>query len=129
MEREHKPEGTRWIFPTGSVRKSCNEKRRSQPSEFTTALNYRNEKYEYEWKHGKNLYDSCAQDYSSLENQRLSLEKNHGQPFQKACSKSCGSSSALGGKRIKLRPQWPGVLQRRPRTHASPIHFSRKVIA
>ena len=21
MEREHKPEGTRWLFPTGSVRK------------------------------------------------------------------------------------------------------------
>merc|ERR1711904_671246 len=44
--------------------------------------------------------DSCTQDYSSLENQRLSLEKIHGQPFKKACSKSCGSSSALGGKRM-----------------------------
>ena len=86
-------------------------------------------KYEDEWKRGTNPYDSCAQDYSSLENQRLSLEKIHGQPFQKACSKSSGSSAAQGGKRIKLRPQWPGVLQRRPRTHASPIHFSRKVIA
>ena len=80
-------------------------------------------KYAYRWKHGSNLlvntnlvikyhllssnlYDSCAQDYSSLENQRLSLEKSHGQPLplQKACSKSCGSSSALRGKRIRLRP-------------------------
>ena len=60
-------------------------------------------KYEDEWKQSKSQYDSCAQDYSSLENQRLSLEKIHGQPFQKACSKSSGSSSAQGGKRIKLR--------------------------
>ena len=74
------------------------------------------------------LYDSCAQDFYGA-NSRLSFEKNHGRPFKKACSKSCGSSSAQGGHRIRLRPQWPGVVQRRPRTQASPIHFSRKVIA
>ena len=116
-------------FPDWKCSKKLQRKRRSQPSKFTTTLNYRNENMKMSGNEETNLYDSCAQDYSSLENQRLSLEKIHGQPCQKACSKSCGSSSALGGKRIKLRPQWPGVLQRRPRTHASPIHFSRKVIA
>ena len=39
------------------------------------------------------------------------------------------SPAALGGSRIRLRPQWPGELQRRPRTQVSSIHFSRKVIA
>ena len=29
------------------------------------------------------LYDSCAQDFYGAK-QRLSLEKNHGQPFKKA---------------------------------------------
>ena len=49
MEREHKPEGNRCIFPTGSVRKSCNEKRRSQPSEFITARKkYRGEREKQE---------------------------------------------------------------------------------
>ena len=72
------------------------------------------------------LYDSCTQDFYGA-NSRLSLEKNHGQPFKKACSKSCGSFSAQGGHRIRLRPQWPGVVQRRPRTQASPIQISRKV--
>ena len=70
----------------------------------------------------RQLYDSCAQDFYGA-NQRLSLEKNHGQPFQKACSKSCGSSSAQGGHRIRLRPQWPGVVQRRPRTQKYPIQI------
>ena len=74
------------------------------------------------------LYDSCAHDFDGA-NQRLPLEKNLGQPFKKACSKSCGSSSAQGGHRIRLRPQWPGVVQRRPLTQASPIQISRKVIA
>ena len=115
-------------FPDWKCSKKLHEKRRSQPSKFTTACKLQIWKYEDEWKQSQSLYDSCAQDYSGA-NQRLSLEKIHGQPFQKACSKSCGSSSALGGKRIRLRPQWPGVLQRRSRTQASPIHFSRKVIA
>ena len=53
MEKEHKPEGTRWIFPTGSVRKSCNEKRRSQPSKFVTTRKLQKWKYKYKWKHGK----------------------------------------------------------------------------
>ena len=74
------------------------------------------------------LYNPCAQDFYGA-NQRLSLEKNHGHPFKKACSKPCGSSSAQGGHRIRLRPQWPGVVQRRPRKQASPIQFSHKVIA
>ena len=56
------------------------------------------------------LYDSYAQEFYGA-NSRLSLEKNHGQPFRKACSKSCGSSSAQGGHRIRLRPQWPGVVE------------------
>jgi len=59
-----------------SVRKSCNEKRRSQPSKFITTRKLHKWKYKYKWKHGKNLNDSCAQDYSGA-NQRLSLEKNH----------------------------------------------------
>ena len=74
------------------------------------------------------LYVSCVRDFCGA-NSRLSLEKNHGQPFKKACSKSCGSSSAQGGQRIRLRPQWPGVIQRRPHTQASPNQISRKMIA
>ena len=58
---------------------------------------------------------------------------SNGRPSGKDCSKSSEPisqcSAALGGSRIKLRPQWPGELQRRPRTQVSSIHFSRKVIA
>ena len=74
------------------------------------------------------LYDSYAQDFYGA-NSRLSLEKNHGQPFRKACSKSCGSSSAQGGHRIRLRPQWPVVVQRRPRTQASPTKITPEIDA
>ena len=129
IEREHRPESTLMDIPNWKCSKKLQRKKTIATIEIHYSAKLQKWKYEDEWKQSKSLYDSCAQDYSSLENQRLSLEKIHGQPFQKACSKSSGSSSALGGKRIKLRPQWPGVLQRRPRTHASPIHFSRKVIA
>ena len=147
-EREHKPEGTRGctrpeVFGKDAMKKGD----RNHPNSMQHG-NYRIEKSKISKNRIKAqvrsgatahqamqpsraerlLYDSCAQDFYGA-NQRLSLEKNHGQPFKKACSKSCGSSSALGGYRIKLRPQWPGVLQRRPRTQASHIHFSRKVIA
>ena len=72
--------------------------------------------------------DSYAQDCYGA-NSRLSWEKNHGAPSGKVCSKLCGSSTAQGGNRIGLRPQWPGVIQRRPRTQASPNQISSKVIA
>ena len=72
--------------------------------------------------------DSYAQDCYGA-NSRLSWEKNHGAPSVKVCSKLCGRSTAQGGHRIRLRPQWPGVIQRRPHTQASPNQISRKVIA
>ena len=71
--------------------------------------------------------DSYAHDCYGA-NSRLSWEKNHGAPSGKVCSKSCGSS-AQGGHRIRLRPHWPGIIQRRPRTQASPNQISRKMIA
>ena len=124
-----KPEGTRGFF-TGSVRKSCNQKRRSQSSKFITTYKYRIENIKISEnmiraqvqsgatahqamqpsRAERPLYDSYAQEFYGA-NSRLSLEKNHGQPFRKACSKSCGSSSAQGGHRIRLRPQWPGVVE------------------
>ena len=61
------------------------------------------------------LYDSYAQEFYGA-NSRLSLEKNHGQPFRKVCSKSCGSSSAQGGHRIRLRPLWSGSTEAAPHT-------------
>ena len=57
---------------------------------------------------------------------------SNGWPARKDCSKSSNlseSSAAQGGSRIRLRPQWPGTSQRRPRTQAPSIHFSRRVIA
>ena len=148
-EREHKPEGTRGctrpeVFGKDAMKKGD----RNHPNSVQHG-NYRIEnlkilsenRIKAQVQSGatahqamqpsraeRPLYDSYAQEFYGA-NSRLSLEKNHGQPFRKACSKSCGSSSAQGGHRIRLRPQWPGVVQRRPRTQASPIQISRKVIA
>ena len=69
--------------------------------------------------------DSYAQDCYGA-NSRLSWEKNHGAPSGKVCSKLCGSSSAQGGHRIRLRPQVPGVIKRLLRTQASPTKFPAK---
>ena len=54
--------------------------------------------------------DSYAQDCYGA-NSRLSWEKNHGAPSVKVCSKLCGRSTAQGGHRIRLRPQWLGVVE------------------
>ena len=57
---------------------------------------------------------------------------SNGWSSRKDCSKSSKnseSSAAQGGSLIRLRPQWPGTSQRRPRTQAPSIHFSRRVIA
>ena len=44
------------ISPTGSVRKRCNEKRRSQPSKFITTRKLRNRKLKDKRKHDKTWY-------------------------------------------------------------------------
>ena len=66
MEREHKPESSRRIFPTGSVQKKATTKKddHNHPNSLhlIQRVNYRNENIN-EWKHGRSLYDSCAQDF------------------------------------------------------------------
>ena len=147
-EREHKPEGTR-----GFPRLEVSEKAATKKTITTIHIHYNVEitksKTERETtnmitaqvrsgatvQQTKQPYraerlrcDSYAQDCYGA-NSRLSWEKNHGAPSGKVCSKLCGSSTAQGGHRIRLRPQWPGVIQRRPHTQASPNQISRKVIA
>ena len=144
MEREHKPEGTRGFFRLEVFGKAATKKDDHNHPNSLQRGNYRIENIKISGNmiraQGQSgaiaqeamqpsraerlLYDSYAQEFYGA-NSRLSLEKNHGQPFRKACSKSCGSSSAQGGHRIRLRPQWPGVVQRRPRTHIDTLQTHR----
>ena len=131
MEREHKPEGTRGFSRLEVFEKAATKK--DNHNNLNSLQEYRIENTKVSGNMVKaqvqsgataqeamqpsrakiQVYDSYAQEFYGA-NSRLSLEKNHGQPFKKACSKSCGSSSAQGGHRIRLRPQWPGVVQRWP---------------
>ena len=98
---------------TRCVRKSCNEKRRSQPSKFTTALNYRNENM----KMSANKVKICKgkSSRSSLANDDLrrsswaAKELRHNEAvkfvlvFRQFSESSCTCCSALSRHMLRYR--------------------------
>ena len=106
MEREHKPEGTQGFSRLEVFEKAAPKKDDHNHPNSLQRGNYRIENVKISGnlikaqvqsgataqeamqpsRAERLLYDSYAQEFYGA-NSRLSLEKNHGQPFRKACSK------------------------------------------
>ena len=144
--------------PTRSVRKYCNENRRSQPSQIIIfsiliwkLVQITRLKIERETKNMRpaQVRQRCnfATNKATISGRKTTTKDwfvrtcvlhcksitfvaiDPWRAIWKNCLKPFGCSAAQGGYRIRLRPQWAGWIQRRPRTQAFLNQVSRKAIA